>query len=193
LRKGLGCYLSRSSFVRDAGELPVSASDWIIDILLVALVLRQVRPRHLTPRAVLLPAVLLVIAGSEYLKAFPTGGNDLLMDLVLVAAGAVFGVVSGLTTKVWRDPDGKTMCRAGVAAAAAWILGMGIRMAFDVWAHTASGGQSLVHFSVHHSISTANAYATAFVLMAFAQVGLRVGLLQVRRLRSERVPAPSMS
>lgn len=171
----------------------MTATDWIIDLLLVGLVLRQIRPRRLTPRAVLLPAVLLIVAGSEYLKAFPTGGNDVLMDLVLVAAGVVFGVVSGLFTKVWRDAEGKTMCKAGVVAAAAWIVGMGFRMAFDVWAHTAAGGHSLVHFSSQHSITTPNAYATAFVLMAFAQVGVRVGIMQIRRVRFERAPAPSFS
>jgi hypothetical protein len=166
----------------------VSAADWIIDILLVALVLRQIRPRLLTARSVLLPAVLLVVAGSEYLKAFPTGGNDVVMDVVLVAVGAAFGIVSGLTTSVWRSGDGRLLCRASAIAAAAWILGMGSRMAFDVFAHTHSGGTDLVHFSAHHSITTANAYATAFVLMAFAQVGCRVGILQVRRVRMERSP-----
>lgn len=163
----------------------MSANDWIVDILLVALVLRQVRPRPLTARSVVLPAVLLAVAGAEYLKSFPTGGNDVAMDVVLVAAGAVLGTVSGLTTSVWRAA-GTLMCRAGVVAAAAWILGMGARMAFDVWAHSHAGGAYLVRFSLHHSITTANAYATAFVLMAFAQVGMRVGILQARRLRMER-------
>lgn len=171
----------------------MSASGWIIDILLVALVLRQIRPRRLTPRSVLLPVLLLVLAGSEYLKAFPTGGNDIVMDVVLLAAGSLFGVVSGLSTTVWRDADGNPMCRAGILAASAWIAGMGIRLAFDVWAQTTAGGADLVHFSHHYSITTANTYATAFVLMAFAQVGLRVGLLQARRTRVERVPAHSLT
>lgn len=166
----------------------MSATDWIIDVLLVALVLRQVRPRPLTPRSVLLPAVLLVVAGSEYLKAFPTGGNDVAMDAVLVAVGAALGIVSGVTTLVWRSESGSPMCKAGVVAATVWIVGMGSRMAFDVWAHTHSGSADLVRFSAHHAITTANAFATAFVLMAFAQVGFRVGILQVRRLRADRTP-----
>lgn len=167
------------------------ATDWLVDLLLVALVLRQVRPRRLTARSVILPAVLLVLAGSEYLKAFPTGGNDLVMDLALVVAGAVLGTVSGLTTSVWRGAEGVTKCRAGVVAATAWIVGMGGRLAFDVWAHTRSGSADLVRFSLQHSLTTANAFATAFVLMAIAQVACRVGILQARRLRLERVPAAS--
>ncbi len=171
----------------------MSAADWIIDLLLVGLVLRQLRPRRLTPRAVLLPLLLLVVAGSEYLKSFPTGGNDVAMDAVLVAVGALFGIVSGVSTKVWRDGDGNTMCRAGVLAATAWIAGMGARLAFDVWAHTSSGQLHLLHFSAHHSITTGTAYVIAFFLMALAQVALRVGFLQVRRVRLERLPAPSVS
>ncbi len=171
----------------------MSASDWVVDILLVGLVLRQIRPRRLSSRSVLFPLALLVIAGSEYLRAFPTGGNDVWMDVVLVAAGACFGIVSGISTTVWRDATGNTMCRAGVVAATAWIAGMGIRMAFDVWAHTSAGEADLYRFSLHHSITTVNAYVTAFVLMAFVQVGLRVGIMQARRVRFERAPVPSPS
>lgn len=161
----------------------MSFSDYVIDILLVALVLRQIVPRALTPRSVLLPAVLLAIAGSQYLKGFPTAGNDLLMTVVLILLGAAFGLLSGLTTKVWDDPTRGAMAKAGVVAASAWVLGMGIRFGFDIWAHTTSGEASLVRFSVQHSITSANAYSTAFVLMAFAQVIVRVGILQYRRVR----------
>ena len=169
----------------------MSLSDYVIDILLVALVLRQVRPRALTSRSVLLPDVLLAFAGSQYLKGFPTAGNDLLMDVVLVLVGAGFGLVSGLTTKVWSDPGRAVVCKAGVLAASAWVLGMGIRMVFDIWAHTSAGQASLISFSVHHSITAADAYATAFVLMAFAQVLIRVAILQYRRIRLTQTASPA--
>src|ERR1700683_1719617 len=125
----------------------MSVTDWIIDLLLIALVLRQITPRALTPRSVLLPAVLLLIAGQQSLKGFPTAGNDLLMEVILIVLGAAFGVVSGLTTKVWADVKGVILAQAGVIAATVWILGMGIRLAFDIWAHTSSGEASLVGFS----------------------------------------------
>ena len=173
----------------------MSLGDYVIDILLVALVLRQIVPRALTARSVLLPALLLVFAGSQYLKGFPTAGNDLLMEVVLILLGAAFGLLSGLTTKVWADPARGITARAGVLAASSWVLGMGIRLGFDIWAHTASGEASLVRFSVRHSITTADAYSTAFVLMAFAQVIIRVGILQYRRLRlsppASRAPEPA--
>lgn len=159
----------------------MSATNYIIDITLILVVLRQVRTSPLTPRSALIPLVILAIAGAQYLKGFPTKGNDLLMDLVLVVVGAAFGIVSGLTTKVWKDSTGQVVCRADIVAASVWVLGMAIRMAFDIWANTASGKKSLANFSVHHSITNAQAYATAFVLMAFAQVLIRVGIMQYRR------------
>lgn len=169
----------------------LSASDYIVDILLVALVLRQVTPRPLTARSILLPAVLLAFAASQYLKGFPTAGNDVLLDAVLVAVGLGFGVLSGLKTKVWNSGSRGILCQAGVIAAAAWVIGMGIRFGFDIWAHTGSGAADLVRFSLRHSITSGDAWSTAFVLMAFAQVLTRVGILQYRRTRIS-APARSM-
>lgn len=168
----------------------MSATDYLIDLLLVAIVLRQIRPRALTSRSLLLPAVLLAFAAAQYLKGFPTSGNDIALYVLLIAAGAACGVTSGLTTNVWRTSAGVIMCRAGVIAAAAWVLGMGIRFGFDVWAHTRSGGHSLISFSIHHSISSADAWTTAFVLMAFAEVLSRLGILHYQRVRLSRPQLP---
>lgn len=164
----------------------MSATDYIIDILLIGIVLRQIRPRPLTERSVLLPAALLAFAGAEYLKGFPTGGNDVVLDGVLILAGAALGSVSGMATEVWSQPETGVMCRAGIVAASVWVLGMGLRFGFDIWANTASGQTSLLHFSEHHAITSAQAFVTAFVLMAFAQVIFRVSILQFRRIRSPR-------
>jgi hypothetical protein len=163
----------------------MSATNYVIDIALIAIVLRQLVARQLTTRSVLLPLVLVALAGLEYLKGFPTAGNDLLLILILIVIGAVFGVISGTTTRVW-DQQGAVWAKAGVVAASVWVLGMGFRMGFDIWANTHGGEASLYRFSRHHSITSAQAFTTAFVLMAFAQVFFRVGILQYRRLRLER-------
>jgi hypothetical protein len=163
----------------------MSASNYIIDLALIAIVLRQLVARQLTTRSVLLPLALVALAGLQYLKGFPTAGNDLLLILVLIVIGAAFGLVSGSTTRVWTQ-QGAVFCKAGVVAAAVWVIGMGIRMGFDIWANTNSGEASLYRFSIHHSITSAQAYTTAFVLMAFAQVFFRVGILQYRRLQLEK-------
>jgi NADH:ubiquinone oxidoreductase subunit K len=168
----------------------MSATDYLIDLLLVGIVLRQIRLRALTTRSLLLPAALLALAGAEYLKGFPTAGNDIALYVVLIAAGAACGLTSGLTTNVWRTSAGAIMCRAGGIAAAAWILGMGIRFGFDVWAHTDSAGRSLVRFSIRHSISSGTAWTAAFVLMAFAEVLSRLAVIHYQRIRLSRLELP---
>jgi len=156
-------------------------SDYIIDLALVLLVVRQIRPRMLTTQSALLPLALVGLAGLRYVRAFPTAGHDLLLDLVLVIMGVACGAISGLGTNVWRSDAGTVMARAGAVAATAWVLGMGFRMGFDVWAHTTAGQHSLLRFSIHQDITSAQAYVVAFVLMAFAQVVVRVAILQLRR------------
>jgi hypothetical protein len=49
---------------------------------------------------------------------------------------------------------------------------------------------SIARFSVSHDITGASSWTTAFFLMAFGQVIARVGMLQLRRIRSAgTVPA----
>jgi hypothetical protein len=117
----------------------MNAFDWIIDIALIGIVYRQVKGGQLTLSSVKLPVIILVIAGFNYFDGFSTSGNDLVLTVVVMAAGALFGVIGGLTTKVWRQDDGKIFSRAGVVAATAWIVGMGIRDGLDIYSNTHRG------------------------------------------------------
>ena len=97
--------------------------DYVIDILLIAVVFGQMRARKLTPGSVLLPVVLVAIACLNYLKAFTPRGNDGLLITLLAAAGIVVGLLSGIVTDVRRDADGRVVARAGLAAAF-WVAGI---------------------------------------------------------------------
>ena len=55
----------------------MSTTDYVIDILLIAVIFRLARPRELSPRAALPPLVLLAAAGVIYLRPTSLGGNDL--------------------------------------------------------------------------------------------------------------------
>ena len=55
----------------------MSITDYVIDILLIVVIFRQVRPHELTSRAALLPLALLAAAGVIYLRPFTLAGNDL--------------------------------------------------------------------------------------------------------------------
>jgi hypothetical protein len=97
----------------------------------------------------LLAVVLVALAGLEYLKGFPTAGNDLLLVLILIITGGVFGAVSGTTTRVW-DQQGAVWCKTGVIAGSVWVLGMGFRMGFDTpWRRNVR--LSLLDSSLDHS------------------------------------------
>lgn len=48
----------------------MSPTDYIIDLLLIGLVLRQIRRRPLTTRPIVLPFVLIAVAGLNYLRPF---------------------------------------------------------------------------------------------------------------------------
>jgi hypothetical protein len=166
----------------------MSVTDYVIDILLIAIIFRQTRPHQLTPRSALLPLVLMVAAGIIYLRSFTLGGNDLALIIILAIAGIVFGTVSAFADKLWRDNAGRLIARAGVISVIAWVLGMGFRFVFAYYAYH-SGGPSIARFSASHDITGAQIWTTALVIMAFGQVLARVGVLQARRVRAASQPA----
>jgi hypothetical protein len=92
----------------------MSVTDYAIDILLIVVIFRQVRPHQLTPRSALLPLVLMAAAGIIYLRSFTLGGNDLALIIILAVAGIVLGTVSGFADKLWRDDAGHLIATAGV-------------------------------------------------------------------------------
>jgi len=166
----------------------VSVTDYVVDILLILVIFRAVRPHELTPRAALLPLVLLAIAGVIYLRPITLGGNDLALILVLTGVGIVLGVLSGLADRIWRDEHQRLLSRAVALSVIAWVIGMGFRFGFAYYAYH-GGGPAVARFSVRHDLSGANIWTTALVLMAFGQVLARLAVLQTRRVRAISHPA----
>jgi len=165
----------------------VSVTDYVIDILLILVIFRQVRPHELTPRAALLPLALLGVAGIIYLRPFTLHGNDLALILILAAVGIVLGALSGLADRIWWDERRRLMFRAGAISVITWVAGMGFRFWFAYYAYH-SGGPAVARFSVRHDITGADIWTTALVLMAFGQVLARLSVLQVRRVRAVSQP-----
>jgi hypothetical protein len=159
----------------------MSIADYIIDLLLIALVLRQIRRQTLTAGSIILPAVLIIVAGLNYLRPFRLGGNDLALIVLLTAVGTALGLLSGLATRVWRE-NSVIMCQAGVAAALLWTVGMVARFAFAYYS-THGGRNEVAQFSIMHNFTADAVWVTALVLMAFGEVLARVVVLQIRRVR----------
>ena len=158
---------------------------YLVNGLLILLVLRQVRWTRLGLTNLVLPVVIVVAVAAEYLRSVPAGGNDIAFDVLLAVTGAVLGTACALTTRLRRDSDGAVLARAGIAAAALWVIGVGARMGFALWS-SHGGGPDIARFSIAHSITSSSAWVAAIVMMALAEVLSRTAVL---RLRARGVPA----
>jgi hypothetical protein len=152
--------------------------DYLLNIGLIGLVLLQVRGRRLDRRALVLPLALVAWAAAQYLHGIPTAGNDLALVAALAVAGLGLGTSSALLTSLEPGRDGIPMARAGLLAATLWVLGIGARMAFSLYAQ--HGGAGVIgRFSISHHL-TPQAWVSGLVLMAFAEVVSRTIVLWTR-------------
>ena len=165
-------------------------TDYLLDIGLIALVLLQIRGRRLTARSLLLPFAIVGWAASNYLHGIPTAHNDLFLVGAGASLGLVLGGLCGAFTHVTRGRDGVTMAKAGAVAAALWVVGVGTRFAFQLYA-THGGSPAIGRFSASHGITSGAAWTACLILMAIGEVAARSAILALRayRLRAEGVSA----
>jgi hypothetical protein len=161
----------------------MSLSDYALNLLLVALVLRQIRGKRLTVVSLAWPVGIVVIAAVEYLHGVPAAGNDLELVGAGVLVGGTLGGLCGLFTRIHRLPDRALVAKATGLAAALWVLGTGARMAFALYAQN-GGGPAIGRFSVAHDITGARAWTAALVLMALAEVLGRTAILGARMVHA---------
>jgi hypothetical protein len=156
-----------------------NTSMYVINAALVLLVIRQIREHPLDLRSLAGPLLAVGAAAVLFLHSVPGGGNDVILELACVAAGAAMGAVSGLTTKLRRGADGRALGRAGWLAAGLWIAGIGARLAFAI-AATNGAGPAIARFSIAHQITGSAAWIAALIMMALADVLARLAVLYVR-------------
>jgi hypothetical protein len=161
----------------------MSTTDYVVDILLIVVIFRQIRVQPYTARNAIVPLAIVVWAGTHYLRGFHVAGNDIALIAILTLCGLALGFASAMTTKMWRDDGGRVLGRVGFYACLAWIVGMGFRFLFAVYASSHGGGIKVAEFSRDHAIIGSEVWTTALVFMAFAEVLSRVAILQVRRMR----------
>ncbi|MGZ4167588.1 MAG: hypothetical protein ACXVRP_12455 [Solirubrobacteraceae bacterium] len=169
----------------------MSTTDYLIDSALVLLVLLQIKERTLTTQTIVRPIIILSVAVANYFHGLPTSGNDLVLVSALALTGATIGIASGLAVLMRRGDDGEVLARAGWASAFFWVLGMGSRFAFLVWA-THGGASALGSFSVQHAI-TAAAWTPALLGMAVFEVLGRSGVMALRRRQLETPPVAQLA
>lgn len=168
----------------------MTTTDYIINLGLVALVILQIRGSRMTLRTIVRPVLLVAAAAIYYLRGFPIAGHDVLLYVVLGAAGLLLGAACGATTHLWRTEDGTPFVKAGVIAAILWVVGMASRMAFEeYWTH--GGTHAIRSFSIAHDITSQSAWIAGLVLMALVEVIARMVTIRVRaaRLPLQAIPA----
>jgi hypothetical protein len=163
----------------------MSTTQYLLNAGLLAFVLwANLGTRTVSRVRFTLPLLLVAVAAAVFLRDVPTAGNDVGLELAGVGLGAVLGLIAAALVRVERL-GGRLVMRAGVAYAALWIAVIGGRCVFaygaDHWF-----GRAIGEFSMTHSITGADAWTAAFILMALAMVVVRVaatGLLTARAAR----------
>lgn len=156
----------------------MTITDWSTDIALLALVFLQLRARKLGLVQLLLPLVLVGLAVWHYFIGWPTTMNGLLLTVGGAIVGIILGFLAGALTRVWPE-RGIPFAKATALAAAAWVLGMGARLVFQIWANSSAGTTQLVSISTQHGIQL-TAWVDALLFMAVGQVLARTVLLYAR-------------
>lgn len=160
----------------------MNPTDYIFSAALILVVVRQFRGRRLAGMNALIPLAIVAYVATQYLHTFPTAGNSVELISLAVTVGLTLGVLSAMFSRVYRR-DGVPFVRATWIAAAFWILGVGARLGFSLYADH-GGGPSIAHFSAAHALPM-QAWVTALILMALAEVLSRTGVLLVRARRLE--------
>jgi hypothetical protein len=154
----------------------MSTSQLFLNLGLLVFVLgTNLGTRTVTGRRLLLPVLLVLIAGWAFLQDLPTTGGDARLELAGTIVGVVLGVAAAALMPVRRDSAGRLVTTAGLGYAVLWIAVIGGRIAF---AYSATGwaSRSVGEFSVAQQITGAAAWTAAFVLMALAMVLTRVAV-----------------
>ena len=152
--------------------------------LLVFILASNLGTRSVTRWRLTIPVVLVVVAGAVLLQDAPTGGGDVRLEAVGVTAGLLLGVLAGLLVRVRQAAGGLVMV-AGAGYAALWtmVIAGGMLFAFgaDHWFAAGIG-----RFSYVNGISGADAWTTAFVLMALTMVLTRIAVTALAILAARR-------
>jgi hypothetical protein len=69
---------------------------YVINAILILMVIRQVREHPLDLRSLAVPVLAVGCAAVLFLHSVPGGGDDIVLELACVLAGAVMGTVGGL-------------------------------------------------------------------------------------------------
>jgi hypothetical protein len=166
----------------------MTTSEYLLNFALLAFVLySNLGTKAVTRKRMVRPLIIVAITAATFLTSVPGAGNDRALEAVGLLSGVALGLVSALLVRV-RWTTAGVVTTAGAGFAALWIATIGGRIAFAYGAdHWFS--QGLVNFSRSHDITSSDAWAAAFVLMALAMVIARTVVTAAQAVRLQTSPS----
>lgn len=169
----------------------MTTTQWLLNIgLLIFILATNLGTRPVTRRRLSLPVILAAVAGILLLANAPTSGNDLALDFIGAGAGVALGILAALLMPVQRTSGGQIISTAGLPYAMLWLLVIGGRIVF---AESANGwaADGIRRFSISNSITGADAWTAAFIIMALTMVAARVVTTLIRCRALPVAPPPT--
>ena len=152
--------------------------------IFVVMMASQLGRREYSWHKIALPMLSVAAFGWRYLRHLPTAGNAVWLYVAGIAIGAVFAVLTTITTTVEKDVDsGRMFTRTGAAFVIAWLVALALRIGF-VWGvdNVSSFRQEVGVFMMNHQL-VQESIAPFFVMMALTTVAGRVVAVKIRANR----------
>lgn len=147
--------------------------------------------RDYTWHKVLVPLVSVGVFGYSYLHDMPTVGNAVWLYAVGVLIGLAFGVWATVTTGIEKNTrTSKLYTRTGAGFVTAWMVAVGLRVAFVYAAENVPSFRDQVGTFMMSHLLVENSIAPFFVLMALTTVVSRIVVIRIRMTRLGRTAAP---
>lgn len=162
----------------------MSLEDDMISALLMVSIVRQLRGRHLTWFGLAWPIGLVAYAGMKYASGITDTGNNVALVIICAAMGTVLGLTCGRLSKVYSE-NGRVTVKATGVAAVLWIIGVGTRLAFGLYAEH-GGAATIIRFSEWAHVSGFATWTVALLLMSLLEVLGRSIQLVRRMLATQR-------
>lgn len=158
--------------------------EWIISLLLVAVVLRQIRGKRLTVFSLTWPIILILYAFFSYFTTIPSYKSDWILVLALMFIGLLLGLGCGISTQVYIQ-NNTIKAKANFLAATLWIVGMASRIIFSIYV-SQGGAKHIENISSKLHLHSYNTWAVALIFMALLEVLSRSFILYIRYRKFKR-------